>query len=228
MKIGYFGKLPGYGDFVQRNMSPDIIKFWDSWILQSIEVSRSQLQRVWQQRYFNSPIWRFVINKGVIRNNSLSGFMMPSVDKSGRCYPFTVICESECDVNAFSFARQMENFHEKAEDFVIGLLEKSAPDLDEINQVLVDLYSSAKDSKFQGVPMAKPASFMEIGSIADPNNNDFVTCNESFLVNLLEMQKVKVTLWWTSGGVGLTPRKRYFSGMPPVDIFSTFLLGVDS
>ena len=63
MKIGYFGKLPGYGDFIQRNVSPEFVKQWDNWLLKSIESSRTQLGEQWRGSYFNSPIWRFVISQ---------------------------------------------------------------------------------------------------------------------------------------------------------------------
>ena len=132
MKIGYFGKLPGYGDFIQRNVSPEFVKQWDNWVLKSIESSRVQLGEQWRGKYFNSPIWRFVISHKGLIEESVTGFMMPSVDKSGRCYPFTVVCQAEGLVNPFIFARETEVFHEAAEDFVLSLLDHERPDLEEI------------------------------------------------------------------------------------------------
>ena len=228
MKVGYFGKLPSYGDFIQRNVSPLIIKNMDNWLLQSIEHSRSQLGNEWQQSYFNSPIWCFVISKDIFCDKVLSGFMMPSVDKAGRAYPFSVICELDEEVNPFIVARQLDTKHKQVEDFVLSLLESKRPNLDEIQQVLDDLYSGCRDSSYQGMQHYPPYSQNEIGSIIDNDLNDLSRCNDTFLESLLSMQKIKITLWWTSGGVGLTPRKRYFTGLPPVDSYVSFLLGTDN
>ncbi|NQY36783.1 MAG: type VI secretion system-associated protein TagF [Alteromonadaceae bacterium] len=228
MKIGFFGKLPGYGDFIQRNVSPQLINYWDNWILQSIESSRTQLRDNWQVRYFNSPIWRFVIGNDILSETTITGFMMPSVDKSGRCYPFTVICQADYPVNPFVFARNMDSMHEQAEDFVLGLLEKNSPNLDDINRILNEMYCSAKESFSVGASSVTPSSAMEIGSIADQDVTDFSTCNESFLDSLLKMKQVKTTIWWMSGGVGFIPQKRYFSGMPPTECYQSFLVGADA
>lgn len=228
MKIGYFGKLPGYGDFVQRNVSPALIKYWDTWVLQSFETSRTQLRESWQQRYFNSPIWRFVISKDIMSPTSFAGVMMPSVDKAGRCYPFIVFCEAEADINPFTMARIIDQYQGKSEEFIMSLLEKTAPNLDDVLAVLTGFYQDINDSDFTNVSLNNPVSYTELGSLIDPQNHDFSSCNETFLHSLLYMQKVKPSIWWTSGGVGLTPRKRYFSGMPPVDVFDSLLLGADT
>lgn len=227
MKVGYFGKLPSYGDFIQRNVSPAIIKNLDNWFLQSIENSRAQLGSDWKQSYFNSPIWRFVISKDIVCDKVLTGFMMPSVDKAGRSYPFSVVCALDEEVNPFIVARKLDTKHKQVEDFVLSLLEKQKPNLDEIQQVLDDLYSDCRDSSYLGMQHYPPCSYAEIGSIIDNDLNDLSRCNDTFLESLLSMQKVKITIWWTSGGVGLTPRKRYFTGLPPVDSYLSFLLGTE-
>ena len=123
MKIGFFGKLPSYGDFIQRNVSPSLITIIDLWIIQSIEASRGQLKDNWQQQYFSSPIWRFVISKGLISEHCITGIMMPSVDRSGRCYPLTLICEMNQDVNPFTLARKIDAMHQEAEEFFLSLLD---------------------------------------------------------------------------------------------------------
>ncbi len=228
MKVGYFGKLPGYGDFIQRNVSPELISYLDNWILQSVESSRGQLRENWKIRYFNSPIWRFVLSAGIFSDTSISGFMMPSIDKTGRCFPFIVICQADYQVNPFIFARKVDELHHHAEEFVLGLLEKNSPNLDDIHKVLSEMYSSAQETQYLGANHSSTSSAMEIGSITDNNSTDFSDCNESFIECLLQMQKVKITIWWMGGGNGLIPQKRYFSGMPPVDCYQSFLIGAES
>lgn len=228
IKIGYFGKLPGYGDFIQRNVSPEFVKQWDNWLLKSIESSRSQLGEQWRGSYFNSPIWRFVISQKGLIDAPVTGFMMPSVDKSGRCYPFTVICQADCVVNPFVFAKETEAFHESAEDFVLSLLEKDRPDLDEIAIVLDDIYKKVETLTFSGADLASTSSIMEIAAMSDINTLDFGLSNDTLLEKLLMMQNINISIWSMEGISGVGAKKRYFSGMPPTDNYYSFLIGADN
>lgn len=228
MKIGYFGKLPGYGDFIQRNVSPEFVKQWDNWLLKSIESSRVQLGDLWRGKYFNSPIWRFVIAKNGLLGVPVTGFMMPSVDKSGRCYPFTVVCQGEGPINPFVLARELEPFHEAAEDFVLSLLDNERPDLEEISALLNEIYKKIDTIDFQSAHTIETSSVMEIAAMSDQNCLDFGLSNDTLLDKLLLMQNVNVSIWSMEGIAGLGAQKRYFSGMPPTDNYYSFLIGADN
>lgn len=224
MKVGFFGKLPSYGDFVQRNVSPDFANLWDNWILQSLEVSREQLGEQWRARYFNSPIWSFVIAEGALNGHTTTGLIMPSVDKAGRCYPFTIICQAETSVNPFIMARKIDALHENCEDFILSLLEKQRPDLDEIANVLIGIYADAQEGQYQSVDSMDKSSVMEMAAVTDLNLDCFSSCNETFLKQLLDQQNIKTSIWSMRSAMGLNAQKRYFAGMPPTDNFHSFLV----
>ncbi|WP_448213884.1 type VI secretion system-associated protein TagF [Colwellia sp. MEBiC06753] len=227
MKVGFFGKLPGYGDFIQRNVSQEFIHFWDKWLIQSIESSRGQLAEEWQYHFFHTPIWCFSLDKGIASNHVITGLLMASVDKSGRCYPFTVVCESETELNLLSLSRNIDALHKHTEEFLLSLLEKDNPNLDELQDVLAKMYHSLSDANYQNITSIQGQSYSELGSLVGNELDDFSRCNDTFIQGLLDMQNVKLTLWWMRGGIDIKPQKRYFSGMPPVDCFSSFLLGVN-
>ena len=223
MKIGFFGKLPGYGDFVQRNVCPEFAKYWDNWVLKSLSSSREQLGDLWRDKYFNSPIWRFVISQDTVSHTPVAGFIMPSVDKAGRCYPFTVVCQAESEVNPFIFARKIDLLHEAAEDFALSLLENNRPDLDEITSVLNELYQSLQESKCQSADIKAVTSVMELACVTEIDSLDFTLGNESFLQMLLEKQNVDMSIWSMGNTEETDPQIRYFSGMPPTDNYYSFL-----
>ena len=223
MKIGFFGKLPGYGDFVQRNVCPEFSKYWDNWVLKSLSSSREQLGDLWRDKYFNSPIWRFVISQDTVSHTPVAGFIMPSVDKAGRCYPFTVVCQAESEVNPFIFARKIDLLHEAAEDFALSLLENNRPDLDEITSVLNELYQSLQESKCQSADIKAVTSVMELACVTEIDSLDFTLGNESFLQMLLEKQNVDMSIWSMGNTEETDPQIRYFSGMPPTDNYYSFL-----
>lgn len=224
MRIGFFGKLPGYGDFVQRNVCPEFVKYWDNWLLKSLSSSREQLGDAWRNKYFNSPIWRFVISQDTVSHTPVAGFIMPSVDKAGRCYPFTVICQAESEVNPFIVARKMDLIHEVGEDFALSLLENPKPDLDEITRVLNEIYQNVQESKCQSADIKAVTSVMELACITDIDSLDFTLGNESFLQMLLKQQNAHMSIWSMGNTEGTDPQIRYFSGMPPTDIYSSFLV----
>jgi type VI secretion system protein ImpM len=224
MKIGFFGKLPGYGDFVQRNVCPELVKYWDNWILKSLSSSHEQLGDLWRSKYFNSPIWRFVIRQETLSQTPVAGFIMPSVDKAGRCYPFTVVCQAEADVNLFMFARKIDLIHEVGEDFALSLLEHKKPDLDEITNALNEIYQSLQESKCKSADIKTVSSVMELACVTEIDSLDFTVGNETLLQMLLEKQNNNISIWSMGNTEGTNPQIRYFSGMPPTDNYYSFLV----
>lgn len=223
MKIGFFGKLPGYGDFVQRNVCPEFSKYWDNWVLQSLSASNEQLGDLWRSKYFNGPIWRFVIGQCAASPTPVAGLLMPSVDKAGRCYPFTVVCQAETPINPFVFARQLDQLHLTGEDFLISLLENDRPDLDDITDVLNEIYMNVQESACLSADVNTVSSAMEIACITEVDALDFTLGNESFLQMLVEKQNIAISIWSMGNTVGANPQIRYFSGMPPSDSYYSFL-----
>ncbi len=223
MKIGYFGKLPSYGDFIQRNVCPELVKHWDNWVLQSLSAAQQHLGEIWRDTYFNAPIWRFVLQQNVLSHSTVTGLIMPSVDKAGRCYPFTVICQIDAPINPFVLARKIDRLHEDAEDFVLSLLENSRPDLDEIKQVLSKTYAQLKPSDCQSANNKEPSSALELACISEIDSLDFELANESFLQLLLQQQDINISIWSMGNTDLCDPQTRYFSGLPPTDNYYSFL-----
>jgi len=89
---GWFGKLPGMGDFAQRRMPALFRDPWDRWLqngLAKLRVRRTD----WTERYLKAPLWCFVLSEGVIDGRSWLGVLMPSVDGVGRYFPLTLMAE---------------------------------------------------------------------------------------------------------------------------------------
>jgi type VI secretion system protein ImpM len=91
--VGLFGKLPSHGDFLRRRISDAFTGRWDSWLQQSMAASLSEAGQDWLALYLTSPAWRFVCSPHAVTQHSLVGVMVPSVDRVGRYYPLTVVCE---------------------------------------------------------------------------------------------------------------------------------------
>ncbi len=91
---GWHGKLPALGDFVSRRLEPAFLELWDRWLSDGMLALREQLGTAWLKAYLASPSWRFLLMPGVLAGApgdlAWAGVLMPSVDKVGRYFPFTI------------------------------------------------------------------------------------------------------------------------------------------
>ena len=87
---GWYGKIPGTGDFVTRRIPTAFSESWDRWLQAAIAGSRERLGGRWRDTYLSMPIWRFVLSPGMLTPNAWAGIMVPSVDAVGRYFPLAV------------------------------------------------------------------------------------------------------------------------------------------
>jgi len=91
---GWHGKLPSLGDFASRRLDPAFIEAWDGWLAAGLLALREADAAGWLDAYLASPSWRFLLLPGVLPGEpgreGWAGVLMPSVDRVGRYFPFTI------------------------------------------------------------------------------------------------------------------------------------------
>jgi type VI secretion system protein ImpM len=87
---GWFGKLPGLGDFASRRLPEDFIQRWDDWLQQGLGACREVLGPPWLALYLVAPVQRFTLAPGVLGPMAWGGLVMSSVDRVGRHFPLTL------------------------------------------------------------------------------------------------------------------------------------------
>lgn len=92
--IGVYGKLPAHGDFISREIPNHIANAWDAWLQGYVGTSQQVLGEDWLDIYLTSPIWRFCISDGIFDENAWQGIILPSVDRVGRYFPFSIVAKS--------------------------------------------------------------------------------------------------------------------------------------
>lgn len=90
--VGWYGKIPGAGDFIARRVPASFSEPWDRWLQRAMEGSQQRLGARWREAFLSMPAWRFVLGPGVVGTNAWAGLMLPSVDAVGRYFPLTVAC----------------------------------------------------------------------------------------------------------------------------------------
>lgn len=121
--IGLFGKLPAHGDFVQRNLPAGFINVWDEWLQHFIAGTKEQLGENWLDIYLTSPLWRFVFSEGVVDEYNWAGIMIPSVDRVGRYYPFSIIKKLPQNINPFEFIQLQTSWYKEIEMLALDALD---------------------------------------------------------------------------------------------------------
>lgn len=69
--IGYLGKVPCLGDFVQDNVTKEFSEHWEQWLQAAIAVSKEQLGDVWQESYLTGPVWHFALSPNIVGDTGI-------------------------------------------------------------------------------------------------------------------------------------------------------------
>lgn len=129
--VGLYGKLPAHGDFISRNLPSGFINAWDEWLQRFMASSQEHLGGEWLNIYLTSPIWRFAFSAGTVDTNAWSGIMIPSVDRVGRYFPFSVVTRLNPAVNTVELIANDSLWFTRQEELVLKALE-GAMNVDEL------------------------------------------------------------------------------------------------
>lgn len=120
---GIFGKLPAHGDFIHRNLPSRVVNLWDEWLQGFVASTQERLGEAWLDIYLTSPIWRFCLSSGVIDEHQWAGILLPSVDRVGRYFPFSVIHKIKGECNPAEFVDIQQAWYEQIEASALKALE---------------------------------------------------------------------------------------------------------
>ena len=230
--VGFYGKLPSHGDFLQRRVADGFVSRWDAWLQDCLVGSRDSLGERWLDTYLTSPAWRFCAAPGAIGPSGMVGVMVPSVDRVGRYFYITIAAALPAGVLPGSAATRAAAFFDAAEQLAIEAVSSDALDVESFDErvrglgdrleilavpptVLLDA-SSAEVLAEAGVarwhvPIGSPAL------LAD-------TYQQVLWERLGAVCSAHV-LWWTEGSAAVEPCSLVTSGLPDPDGFSAMLDG---
>ena len=218
---GVYGKLPAHGDFVHRNLPSDVITAWDEWLQHFIASPRQQMGEDWLNIYLTSPVWRFVFSSGVLDNNSWSGVMVPSVDRVGRYYPFTVLTQISDTENPLTFLADNVDWFNQIEDVLIQALEAelTADDvmqsIEPIEQALNSPYQKSTDAS------AGSSQLIQLAFDADAAQSVYAYLLDASLRKAFASYSV----WQTPGSERVQPCIFSVQGLPDIDGLPAMLDG---
>jgi type VI secretion system ImpM family protein len=93
-EIGFYGKLPCAGDFVQRRLPAAFVDTWDRHFQRAVDTGRRELGGEWPLAYRGAPAWRFVMPAQVCGDRGgggvWCGLVGPAEDRVGRGFPMVL------------------------------------------------------------------------------------------------------------------------------------------
>ena len=220
MVQGYFGKLPSLGDFVTRELPRDFLDTWDDWLQRSVAESKSALGDAWLPTYLNSPIWRFVVLRGVCGDKGWAGILMPSVDKVGRYFPLTVASSLGDSAHPFQVLTEATAWFEAAEDLALNVLEEEFVDADALGSSVAALDNRVLDGSLSGRPALESGEWGLRLTGATSKSLPSTVCHE-----LVSFQVGTYSVWWTPGSDDLAPMSLVAPDLPAPQSFAHLLAG---
>lgn len=215
--IGYCGKIPTKGDFVQNTFDDSFFEIWNEWLQSVVAVSKEQLSHDWLDTYLTSPIWHFSLSSGLLCDSPVHGTLIPSVDQVGRHYPFSILATTNATPVATWQSKIWANLFE---DKILQSLEDDFL----IETWYQDLKTQHKDIEGNNL------IFKSIKSSDDKNDSIIIQGAHAFeALDLLDQQYKNqfgmYSLWWTQGSDLVEPCVIVAPGLPKVGQFSSMLDG---
>ncbi|MEZ5591273.1 MAG: type VI secretion system-associated protein TagF [Gammaproteobacteria bacterium] len=217
--VGFYGKLPARGDFVQRNLPRSFIDPWDDWLQEALAGSREQLGEQWLRSYLTSPVWRFALCGGLCGEQAVAGVLIPSVDRVGRYFPLAITALLPDTVEPLVLAEQARSWYESVESLILQGLED---DLDfeqyatEVSQLAApqlgeSTVEAAANKQNWCCPVTDLTTLRQLRATLTPL--------------LLRRAFGAYSVWWTQGSEHIAPCLLLCSGLPAVPGYAALLAG---
>jgi len=217
LTLGYCGKVPSKGDFMQSDFDFEFLNIWSEWQQAVIAVSKEQLEDNWLDCYLTSPIWHFSLSPGVCSESAIIGTLIPSVDRVNRHFPFTLFAKHEHTA--------VQAWHQNSWDidFESKILEVLEDDFD------IDAWFSN---------LSDQVEFSDISDLSVTNLESLDSIKKGWVIkgetspsilHLMHQQYSQhfadYSIWWTAGSDLIEPCVIVTDGLPQVSQFVSMLDG---
>jgi type VI secretion system protein ImpM len=210
-ELGMYGKLPAHGDFVFRNLNPSVINAWDEWLQLYVSVSREQIGDDWLDIYLTSPLWRFALSPGVLDEHAWAGIIMPSVDRVGRYFPFSMLRRLPAGASPVNFVLRQQAWYSEIEACCLQALE-GRMNVDELLEATSVVGLAPGDRYRPTTHNGEQGDFL-VGIPADAD--DALGCAVSHMLDSrLSTEFASYSLWQSEGSELIPPLMFCSAGLP--------------
>lgn len=227
---GWHGKLPVLGDFTSRRLDPAFVEAWDGWLAAGLHALRARDAAGWLAAYLASPSWRFLLLPGAVpgltgplSRQAWVGVLMPSVDRVGRYFPFTLALPIAALPAAAPAMQRLWHWLARLDALAIDALQDDWT-IDRVEQELARLGQLELDSRPEPLLSALPA-VPAAGALVEwvlPDGAEVAAALEAVARAQWSTQSRELCFWYGSPE-GQSPRLLMSRGLPSSATFSTLL-----
>jgi type VI secretion system protein ImpM len=220
IELGFYGKLPAYGDFIQKRLPQDFINPWHEWLQTGMLACRERDPEGWMAFYLNCPAWCFVLGAGICGEQAVAGVTIPSVDRVGRYFNFTMASILPGDTDPAVFAGARQKWFTNLENLAVSVLEQ------EMDQDGIERSINERSAELGWGQSPSPA-FESAGDHFRIASND-ITGVAGFLPALLHQlianEHGQYGLWWHRGSSQVTAQLVSCANMPVGDTYLKLIM----
>jgi type VI secretion system protein ImpM len=218
-EFGYFGKLPTLGDFVHQSLPQDFANRFHEWLQATMAGARETLGDDFLTYYLNCPAWKFLMSAGVCGAQPMAGLTIPSVDRVGRYFNFTIATVLPLDCDPIAYALANRDGFEHLELVALDVLERDPPK-DEIDSMVQGLGPQFSPAGSAGRSMADQSEFIHV-SLDEP----LPLCAQAgvLLSDRLERELGPFSGWWFGREGQSTSNLIVCGGMPSASVYLELL-----
>jgi type VI secretion system protein ImpM len=221
--LGYYGKLPRFGDFLSKRLPEAFVEPWDAWLSRCLVDSQRMLGDAWLDVYLSSPIWRFALSAGVCGEAAWVGIVLPSVDAVERCYPFALVGELAKDASVLDRAVSTEGWYDELEQVALAALDEEPLDDTALEERLSVLAASLQADVPR--PLVVHGAPEDVFVAEVPPGMSWPDA----MRKSLEMSGARVNrrlcAWWTVGSPDVAPSVLFTAGLPSPRCFTAMMTG---
>jgi type VI secretion system protein ImpM len=215
--VGFYGKTPAAADFVVHGLDDAFTRPWHAWMEAGLAISQAQLQEKWLEYYLVAPVWHFALSTGLGGADSITGVFIPSVDRVGRYYPFT-LAEHTKLLPAFVML-ECNAWHQALAELSLQTLQE-----DVTLQHIITALSKQPPLAQQSMHLFWHAETQEATTLR-PLAITGEHPGASLLHTLLAPHGNFHSLWWTEGSEHIAPVCLLCEGFPSATQFAGLLDG---
>lgn len=192
LEFGYFGKLPSLGDYIHQVLPQDFANHWHVWLQETMAGGRESLGKDFLSYYLNCPAWKFLLSPGVCGAQAAAGITIPSVDKVGRYFNFTLATILPDGIDACAYALNNREGFRALEQLALDALELDfgKPDLEARVREVTQAFSMIPASRHRFEPHD------DYLLVSQDHARPFADQAGALLTRLLSRELDDFSAWW--------------------------------
>jgi len=215
--VGWFGKLPGLGDFAGRELPLALREHIHGWCSGGMGRLMQQHGHAWKAAYQLAPVWHFAMNARIWNARPLVGCVAPSMDRIGRCSPVLALCA----INAADIKDHLPPRNRWLYE-VEALLRQAIGGQCEVDAIQPSLHKALLANRAQTYSGDSTGEILAEMGIASALNPDWFSWPD--LAERFSERKGR-SFWWAEPSPQQPPRQFIHNGPPDEDLFELLFTG---